>query len=126
MSDDRVLIGGREKRTIVLQDWDPTWSTTFDTERQRIAFALGDVARRIEHVGSTSVTGLAAKPMIDARLSVDDVEDEDSYIGPMERAGYVLRVRDPGHRIANGMVVGFMGQFSVGVDRIVDGQRTCT
>lgn len=99
MSDDGVLLGGREKRTIVLQDWDPTWSTTFDRERQRISSALGAVARRIEHVGSTSVTGLAAKPIIDVQLSVDDVEDEGSYMGPMEKAGYVLRVREPGHRM---------------------------
>jgi len=80
MSDDGVLIGGPEKRTIVLQGWSPTWSTTFDGERQRISFALGDVARRIEHVGSTSVTGLAAKPIVDVQLSVDDFEDEERYI----------------------------------------------
>jgi GrpB-like predicted nucleotidyltransferase (UPF0157 family) len=99
VSDDEVLIGGREKRTIVLQDWDPTWLTSFENERKRIFSALGEVARRIEHVGSTSVTGLAAKPIIDVQLSVDDVEDEGSYIGPMEEAGYVLRVREPGHRM---------------------------
>ena len=99
MSDDGVLIGGREKRTIMLQHWDPTWSTTFDSERQRISSALGEVARRIEHVGSTSVPGLAAKPIIDIQLSVNDIYDEDSYVGAMENAGYVLRVREPGHRM---------------------------
>ena len=99
MPDDGALIGGREKRSILLQEWDPTWSARFEQERRRISAALGPVARRIEHVGSTSVTGLSAKPIVDIQLSVDDVDDEASYVGPMEDAGYVLRVREPGHRM---------------------------
>ena len=99
MPDDGALIGGREKRSIFLQEWDPTWPVRFEQERRRISAALGPVARRIEHVGSTSVTGLIAKPIVDIQLSVDDVDDEASYVGPMEEAGYVLRVREPGHRM---------------------------
>lgn len=99
MPDDGFLIGGREKRSIVLDDWDPSWSKRFEQERQRISSALGGLARRIEHVGSTSVTGLAAKPIIDIQLSVSDVDEENSYVSPMEAAGYVLRVREPGHRM---------------------------
>ncbi len=99
MSDDGILIGGREKRPIVLQDWDQHWVERFAQERERIVRALGGVTRRIEHIGSTSVTGLAAKPIIDIQLSVADVEDEALYVPPMEAAGYVLRVREPGHRM---------------------------
>ncbi len=99
MADDGALIGGREKRSIVLRDWDASWSTRFEQERQRISSVLGGVARRVEHIGSTSVPGLIAKPIIDIQLSVDDVEEETSYVGPMEEAGYVLRVREPGHRM---------------------------
>ncbi|MDP8930884.1 MAG: GrpB family protein [Actinomycetota bacterium] len=71
----------------------------FEQERERIVLTLREVARRIEHVGSTSVPGFAAKPIIDIELSVADVEDEASYVPPMQAAGYVLRVREPGHRM---------------------------
>ncbi len=99
MSDDGILIGGREKRPIVLEDWGQHWVERFEQERERIVRALGDVARRTEHIGSTSVPGLAAKPIIDIQLSMADVEDEASYVPAMEAAGYVLRVREPGHRM---------------------------
>lgn len=68
-------------------------------ERERIVGALGDTALRVDHIGSTSVPGLAAKPIVDVQVSVADVEDEDAYVPALERAGYVLRVREPGHRM---------------------------
>ncbi len=96
---DQVLIGGRERRAIVIVDYDPAWPRRFDEERQRISAALGSNARMIEHIGSTSVPGLAAKPIIDILVPVDDVEDEVAYRPALEDAGYVLRVREPGHRM---------------------------
>ncbi len=84
MSDDGILIGGPDKRSIVLQDCDPSWATRFKQERQRLSTALGELARRIEHVGSTSVTGLVAKPIIDTQLSGDDVGDDAHSVGPVE------------------------------------------
>ena len=60
---------------------------------------------RIEHVGSTSVPGLAAKPLIDIVLVVADTTDEDAYVPPLEAAGYVLRIREPDwfeHRLFKG------------------------
>jgi GrpB-like predicted nucleotidyltransferase (UPF0157 family) len=96
---DRVLVGGRERRSIVIAEPDPGWPQRFAEERERIRAALGDVARRIEHVGSTSVPGLAAKPIVDVLVTVDDVEDEAASVAPLERAGYELRVREPGHRM---------------------------
>jgi GrpB-like predicted nucleotidyltransferase (UPF0157 family) len=57
--------------------------------------ALGKRAVRIEHVGSTSVPGLVAKPIIDIVLEVRDSADEAAYVGDLEASGYVLRIREP-------------------------------
>lgn len=91
------LIGGVEKRDIRLVPYDPAWPVRFEQERQRIAGALGPVARRIDHIGSTSVPGLTAKPIIDIDLSVPEVADVASYLDPLLAAGYRLRVREPDH-----------------------------
>jgi len=96
---DDVLIGGRERREIVIVDHDPAWAARYEVERERITDALGDRALRIDHIGSTSVPGLAAKPIIDIDLSVADPDDEAAYVPDLEAAGYVLRVREPGHRM---------------------------
>lgn len=95
--DDAVLIGGRERREVVIVDHDPAWAARFEVERRRIEAALGDRALRLDHVGSTSVPGLAAKPIIDIDLSVADPDDMAAYVPALERAGYVLRVREPQH-----------------------------
>lgn len=94
-----VLIGGREERVIEIVEYRPEWVTRFKQERARIEKALGSAARRIEHIGSTAVEGLTAKPIIDVMVTVDDPDDESSYLPPMEGAGYILRVREPGHRM---------------------------
>jgi GrpB-like predicted nucleotidyltransferase (UPF0157 family) len=94
-----VLIGGREERVIEIVEYRPEWVTRFKQERARIEKALGSAARRIEHIGSTAVEGLAAKPIIDVMVTVDDPDDESSFLPPMEGAGYILRVREPGHRM---------------------------
>ncbi len=99
MSDRVELIGGVERREIRIVDHDPAWPLRFGQERERIASALGPVARRIDHVGSTAVPGLAAKPIVDIDVSVPDVEDEGAYLDRLVAAGYVLRVREPGHRM---------------------------
>jgi GrpB-like predicted nucleotidyltransferase (UPF0157 family) len=96
---DQVLIGGRERRTIVLVDSQAEWGVRFERERARILDALGDVACVIEHVGSTAVPGLAAKPIVDILVTVADPDDESAFTPALERAGYVLRVREPGHRM---------------------------
>jgi GrpB-like predicted nucleotidyltransferase (UPF0157 family) len=96
---DRVLIGRRDEMPIVLDDYDESWPNLFDRHRARIACAVGHAARRIEHVGSTSVPGLAAKPIIDILVAVDDVEDEPAYVPALESCGYLLRIREPGHRM---------------------------
>jgi len=96
---DAVLIGGREDREVLLVEYDPSWPRLYDQHRDRILNAIGDSARIVEHIGSTAVPGLAAKPIIDVMVTVDDPDDETRYLGPLEDAGYVLRVREGGHRM---------------------------
>jgi GrpB-like predicted nucleotidyltransferase (UPF0157 family) len=93
MSD--VLIGGNEKRKIVIMDYNPLWPETFQKHAALITQALGSKALCIEHVGSTSVPGLAAKPIVDIVVVVEDSSAEDAYLPPLLAAGYVLRVREP-------------------------------
>jgi GrpB-like predicted nucleotidyltransferase (UPF0157 family) len=96
---DRVLIGDWEPGPVVLVESDPAWPARFARERARIQVALGAAALRVEHIGSTSVPGLAAKPIVDIVLTVHDVEDDTAFLPSLENAGYVLRVREAGHRM---------------------------
>ena len=90
---------------IALAESNPEWPEQFLREGQRIQAALGQRALRIEHVGSTAVPGLAAKPVIDILLVVAEPADEDAYVPPLERAGYRLVIREPDwheHRVLTG------------------------
>ena len=80
---------------ILLVDYDPAWPGLFQREADRIRGALGERALRVEHVGSTAVPGLAAKPIIDVLLVVADSADEPAYVPALTPAGYVLRIREP-------------------------------
>ena len=79
---------------IEVVDYDPQWPKRFDAEAARLREALGDVAVRIDHVGSTAVPGLAAKPNIDIQVSVPDVSDREAYARPLAALGYE-HVPDP-------------------------------
>jgi GrpB-like predicted nucleotidyltransferase (UPF0157 family) len=74
---------------------DPRWPTVFAQLERRIRVALGERALSVSHVGSTSVPGLPAKPVIDIDLIVADSADEAAYLAPLEAAGFTLRVREP-------------------------------
>lgn len=97
--ENEILIGGNERRAIVLVDYDPSWPARFQHEWAKITTALGAEAISIEHIGSTAVPGLVAKPIIDLLVTVADIEDEPRYLPALQRAGYVLRVREPAHRM---------------------------
>jgi GrpB-like predicted nucleotidyltransferase (UPF0157 family) len=79
---------------IVLVDYDPQWPELFEREAVRIRTALAERALRIEHVGSTSVPGLPAKPIVDVVLVVTDSADEPAYVPALTAAGYRLHIRE--------------------------------
>ena len=90
---------------IRLVDYDPAWPVLFEREERRIRDVLGDRVLDLEHTGSTSVPGLAAKPCIDMTLVVPDSSDEASYAADLEAAGYRLVIREPDwyeHRVFKG------------------------
>lgn len=92
------LIGPTGGDPIQVDAYDDQWPALFASWRKRLITALGETAVRIDHVGSTAVPDLAAKPVIDIQLSVPDVEDEDAYVAGIESLGVPLRLREPGHR----------------------------
>lgn len=96
---DEVLIGGREQRRIEVIDYDVAWPSRFEYFAERVRAALGNRALAVEHIGSTAVVGLAAKPIIDMLLVVHDVQDESAYVVALGGAGFSLRVREPNHRM---------------------------
>ena len=79
---------------ILIVDYDLRWPELFGREADRIRATLGDRALRIAHAGSTSVPGLAAKPIIDILLAVNNSAEESAYVPALEAAGYVLRIRE--------------------------------
>ena len=93
------IVGGPEALRVGLHEYDPAWAVTFAEHRERILRAVGQLDVRVEHIGSTSVPGLAAKPIVDLVVVVPDVTDESAYLEPLLGAGYELRVREPGHRL---------------------------
>ncbi|GAA3806671.1 GrpB family protein [Nocardioides panacisoli] len=96
---DVEMVGGVERRALVLEDYDPAWPAAYAEHEQRIRRALGPTAAQVEHIGSTSVPGLAAKPIIDVLVTVEDITAEEDYLDQLLAAGYELRVREPGHRL---------------------------
>ena len=80
---------------VVLVEYDPAWPALFTREAERIRSILGDTVVLLEHIGSTSVPGLAAKPIIDMLLVVPDPADEPAYVAPLEAHGYTLVIREP-------------------------------
>ena len=89
------LIGGVEKGEIRIVDFDPDWHNKFERHARIITGALGGSMLCIEHIGSTSVPGLAAKPIIDILVVLPDSANESTYLRQLEAVGYVLRVREP-------------------------------
>jgi GrpB-like predicted nucleotidyltransferase (UPF0157 family) len=110
MSDEQlraVSVGGPppQYQEILIAEYDPAWPQWFEHAAGQIRESLGDKALEIHHVGSTSVPGLMAKPLIDIDLVVADTTDEEAYIPRLEALGYVLRVREPDwyeHRMLRG------------------------
>jgi GrpB-like predicted nucleotidyltransferase (UPF0157 family) len=115
-------IGGPQPLTapIEISEYDPAWPGLYEREAARIRSVLGDLVVRLEHVGSTAVPGLAAKPIIDIVLEVPDSAHESRYVPPLEAAGYVLVIREPDwseHRVFKGPDTNInLHTFSMGCD----------
>jgi GrpB-like predicted nucleotidyltransferase (UPF0157 family)/predicted enzyme related to lactoylglutathione lyase len=91
----RVGAPDRVDAPVLLVDPDPAWPDLAAALVEDVQRALGDRVLLLEHAGSTSVPGLAAKPVIDLVLAVQDPADEPSYVGPLEALGYQLKIREP-------------------------------
>jgi GrpB-like predicted nucleotidyltransferase (UPF0157 family) len=99
-----ALVGAlpRSWESIVVEDYDPAWVERFAAASSALREVLGGLIIEVEHVGSTSVPGLAAKPIIDIDLLVADTADESRYVPILETLGYRLVLREPwwhGHRM---------------------------
>lgn len=92
-----VTIGDHKllNSTIYLAPYDSSWLSQFSRLELRVRQALGKKVLKLEHVGSTSIEGLSAKPIIDMLLVVSDSADEESYVPLLERQGFVLHLREP-------------------------------
>jgi GrpB-like predicted nucleotidyltransferase (UPF0157 family) len=103
----KVTIGGPRRLLgpIEISEYDPSWPGLYEREEARIRSVLIERVVRIEHIGSTSVPDLPAKPIIDIVLEVRKSADEAAYVPDLEAAGYVLRIREPEwfeHRLLKG------------------------
>src|SRR5881394_3428027 len=74
-----------------LAEYDPAWAERFEVEAALIAGAFGESAHQIEHVGSTSVPGLAGKPTVDIAVGVDRLDAVSSYVAPMRTSGFAYQ-----------------------------------
>ncbi|QQQ79751.1 GrpB family protein [Saccharothrix sp. 6-C] len=100
LSEERIRaahvgVAPRLAGRVVLVAYDPAWPGLYEREAARIRGALGAGVLGLAHVGSTSVPGLAAKPVVDVVLAVADSADEASYVPALEAVGYVVRIREP-------------------------------
>jgi GrpB-like predicted nucleotidyltransferase (UPF0157 family) len=83
---------------IVVVDYDPAWPGLFAALGHDLREALGDAAERIDHIGSTSVPGLAAKPVLDVQISVVSLHPMEPFADPLRQLGYVFRPDNPDRR----------------------------
>jgi GrpB-like predicted nucleotidyltransferase (UPF0157 family) len=127
LSEEEILaatVGERRPHngTIPLAPYDPAWPAAYEQLAALIREALGDEVLLLEHVGSTAVPGLAAKPIIDILLAVADSADEAAYVPPLEERGFVLRIREPNwheHRmLMTPIAEGHLHVFTAGCEEI--------
>lgn len=94
-SENPWVNGPPPPETVTIVAYRPEWPRRYQAAAAEIRAALGQVALNVEHVGSTSVEGLAAKDVIDIDLTVTDPRHEEEYVPPLARIGYALTVREP-------------------------------
>ncbi len=104
-ADDIWVAGRPEPEPVIIVPYDPAWPRQYDAVSERIRSALGDRIVALDHVGSTAVPGLAAKPVLDVDLTVADSSGESSYVPELQGAGFELTIREPRwheHRLLKG------------------------
>lgn len=100
-----AYVTGRPRALVEVVPYDPRWPAAYARLRDRLVAALGERLLAVGHIGSTSVPGLAAKPVVDVDVTVADSADEASWLPDLEAAGLVLAVREPAweqHRCLRG------------------------
>lgn len=119
-----ITVGDRKplNSTIHLALYDPEWPSLFHRLKKQILEVLGSKVLLLEHVGSTSVPGLSAKPVIDMVMAVADSSDETSYVKQLKEVGYALRIRESDwheHRLLKSpQIQGNLHVFSAGCPEI--------
>lgn len=93
--EDPWVRGKPAPEAVVVVPYDPQWPVRYRGLEAGIRRALGAAALDVEHMGSTAVPGLAAKPVIDIDLTVGDPQREEDYVPALEAIGYVLTLREP-------------------------------
>ena len=120
----KVTIGQPQRLTVPIEvaPYSSTWPRLYEREAARIRSILNNLVIRIEHVGSTSVDSLPAKPIIDIALEVPDSTDENAYVPALEASGYMLRIRETDwfeHRLFKGPDTNInLHTFSAGCDEV--------
>ena len=93
---------GLPRRSAIVEPYNPNWPALFQRERRRIVAAIGHIAAGVHHVGSTSIPGMPAKPILDIAVLLNDFDDGERCIEPLEKIGYLhMGVMDdiPGDRV---------------------------
>jgi GrpB-like predicted nucleotidyltransferase (UPF0157 family) len=88
------VTGEPKQENISVEPFSVEWKAVFDAQREKIVHALGGAALAVEHVGSTAVMGLPAKPVIDIDVIVRNPNEEETYLPALAEAGYQLTVRE--------------------------------
>lgn len=95
-SKDSYFVGRKPPiETVEIVAYDSSWPKTYANVASSIKKELGSIVQTIEHIGSTAIHGLAAKPWIDIDLTIDDPTNEEKYVPILEKMGYQLIVREP-------------------------------
>lgn len=112
MAEDLEVLGSLGGERVQIVDPDPHWPAIYAEWEQRIRTALGDTAVDVQHIGSTSVPGLPAKPVVDIDVTVPDLEDEAAFTPGLLGLGLILAIREPEQRF-------FRPDVAAGAARVV-------
>ncbi|EKT4087854.1 hypothetical protein PGKDCPLP_02305 [Stenotrophomonas maltophilia] len=88
------VLGAPQPEALQVVPWSTLWADQFEQQRTQLQATLGNIALGIEHVGSTAVPGLPAKPVLDIDLLVADPADEAAWLPALQALGYVLTIRE--------------------------------